>query len=74
MCVFVCVCVCVCITSLSVHLLMDIQVVSVSCYCNTVAMNIGVHVSFQIIVLSGYMASSAGVGFLDHMATLFLVF
>ena len=38
---------------------------------NSTAMNKGMHVSFQIIVLSGYMA---GVGLLDHIATPFLVF
>ena len=38
---------------------------------NSAAMNRGVHVFFQIIVLSQYMP---GVGFLDHMATIFLVF
>ena len=32
---------------------------------NSVAVNIGVHVSFQIMVFSGYFP---GVGLLDHMA------
>ena len=35
---------------------------------NSTAMNEGVHVPFQTIVLSGYMP---GVGLLDHTATLF---
>ena len=35
---------------------------------NTAAMNIGVHVSFRIMVIC------PGVGLLDHMITLFLVF
>ena len=38
---------------------------------NSAVMNIEVHVSFQIIVLSGICA---GVELLDHMATLLLVF
>ena len=37
---------------------------------NIAAMNIGVHVSFLVIVLSGYMH---GVELLDHMVILFLV-
>ena len=38
---------------------------------NTAAMNIGVHVSFLIRVLSGYMP---GLGLLDHIVILCLVF
>ena len=38
---------------------------------NSVAMNIGVHGSFQIIVLSEYMPRS---GLLDHKVALILVF
>ena len=38
---------------------------------NSAAMSIGVHISFSITVLSRYMP---GMGLLDHMATLFLVF
>ena len=38
---------------------------------NTAAMNIGVHVSFQIMVFSGYIS---GMGLLDHMVVSFLVF
>ena len=38
---------------------------------SSAAMNIGVHTPFQILVLSGYML---GVGLLDQMTTLFLVF
>ena len=38
---------------------------------NTTAMNIGVHVSFSIMVFSGYMPSR---GLLGHMVVLFLVF
>ena len=32
------------------------------CYCNSVAMNLGVHVSFRIIVLSRYMPRSGIAG------------
>ena len=35
------------------------------------AMNIGMHVSFSIIAMSGFIPRSQ---LLDHMATLFLVF
>ena len=38
---------------------------------NSAAMNTGVHVSFQIIFSPGVCP---GVGLLDHMVTLFLVF
>ena len=38
---------------------------------NTAAMNIGVHVSFQIMVFSRY---TFGSGIADHMVVLFLVF
>ena len=40
---------------------------------NGAAMNIGVNVSFQIIVLS-YLGICLGVGLLDHTATLFFRF
>ena len=40
---------------------------------NSAAMNIGVHISFQMIVLSGYCICP-GMGLLDHMATLFFSF
>ena len=38
---------------------------------NSAAMNIGVHVSFSILVSSGYMSR---MGLLGHMVVLFLVF
>ena len=38
---------------------------------NNAAVNIGVHVSFSIMVFSGYMPSS---GLLGHMVVLFLGF
>ena len=38
---------------------------------NSATMNIGVHVSFSIIVFSGYMPSN---GIVVHMVVLFLVF
>ena len=37
---------------------------------NSTVMNIGVHVSFSVKFLSGYMP---GVGLLDHMVVLYLV-
>ena len=56
---------CIYITSpLSVHLLMDTGCFHVLVTINSVAMNIGVHVSFQIrvFVFSGYMPRSRIVG------------
>ena len=38
---------------------------------NSAAVNIGVHVAFQLIVLSGYMPRT---GIAGHMVVLFLVF
>ena len=43
----------------------------VSAVANSAAVNIGIRVSFHIIVLSGYMPRN---GIADHMATLFLAF
>ena len=57
----VCVCVCVCVP----HLLYPVicYIVHTGCFCvlavvNSAAVRAGVHVSFQIIVLSGYMPRS----------------
>ena len=42
---------------------------------NSAAMNNGIHVSFSILVSSGYMPEwDIGVGLLGHMVVLFLVF
>ena len=41
-------------------------------FVDSAAMNIGAHVSFQIMVFSRYMPSS--VGLLDHMVVLYLLF
>ena len=57
--------------SLSIHLLMDIYVASMWVIVNRVSVNTGVHASLQIIIFSKYMP---GVGLLDHMVVLFLVF
>ena len=57
--------------SLSIHLLMDIYVASMWVIVNCVSVNTGVHASLQIIIFSKYMP---GVGLLDHMVVLFLVF
>ena len=43
---------------------------------NSAAMNIGIHVSFSIVVFSGYISQGTGlpvVGLLGHMVVLFLV-
>ena len=47
---------------LSIHLLKDIYVVFMSWPFNSAAVNIGVHVSFQVIVFSGYMPRSGIAG------------
>ena len=61
---------------------MDIYVASMSlAIVNSAAMNVGVHVSFQIIVLSRYMPRSGIAGsyansifrFLSHPHTVFIV-
>ena len=42
---------------------------------NSATMNNGIHVSFSILVSSGYMPEwDIGVGLLGHMVVLFLVF
>ena len=42
---------------------------------NSAAMNNGIHVSFSILVSSGYMPEwDIGVGLLGHMVVLFLFF
>ena len=51
--------------SLSINLLMDTQVASMSCLLlSNAAVNIGVHVSFQIraLIFSGYLRRSGIVG------------
>ena len=55
---------CICITiSLSIHLLMDIYGgFHVLATVNSAAMNNGIHVSFLILVFSGYMPSSGIAG------------
>ena len=47
--------------ALSIHLSMDIQV-PWSGYCNSAAVSIGVHMSFSVLVSSGYMPSSVVAG------------
>ena len=51
-------------TSLSSHLFMDVEVVSMFwlLYVNSALMNIGMHISFLIIVSSGYMPNSGIAG------------
>ena len=53
----------ICITSsLSIHLSMTFRCLHVLAIVNSAAMNIGVHVSFRIMVFSGYMPSSGIAG------------
>ena len=70
---YVCVCVCVCVcVYLSTHIFFIHSSVSghlgflhVLAIVNSAAMNTGVHVSFKIIVLSGYMPRSRIAGSYD---------
>ena len=71
MCLYICMCI-----YMHTHLLIHSSVsrhlgcFHVLSFVNSAAMNIGVHVSFQIRVFSRYVP---GVDLLDHMAILFLV-
>ena len=58
-------------SSLSIYLLMDIECFHVLTFVHSAAMNIGVHVSFQIKFSLGMCP---GVGLHDQMVTLFLAF
>ena len=74
LCACVHVCVCVCIHYIFfIHSSVDghLGCFHVLAIVNSAAMNIGVHVSFQTIVLSGYIPRS---GIAGSMTTLFLVF
>ena len=73
-CVCVWVCVCVCLYHIFfIHSSVDghLGCFHVLAIVNSDAMNIGMYASFGIIDLSGYMP---GVGLLDQIVTLFLVF
>ena len=74
--VCVCVCVCVCV-SVYTHMPHLYSVNGhLGCFLlaivNSASVNTEVHVSFQIRISSGYIYP--GVGLLDHMVVLFLVF
>ena len=64
---------CVLITSLSIHLLMDTEVASVTFPIVNNAMNIALHVFFQMVFLFS-MDMYLGAELLDHVVVLFLVF
>ena len=51
---------------LSIHRLMDRGSFRVLAVVNSIAMNLGVHGSFQIIVLFGYMSRSGVTGSDSH--------
>ena len=66
-----CVCVCVCITSFLVnHPLITFRLLLYLGNCNNIAMNIGVHVSFQISDLEFFSDMYPGVELLGHMVVL----
>ena len=56
----VCVCVCVCVLIFFIHSSVDghLDYFHVLAIVNSAAINIGVHLSFRIVVLSGYMPRS----------------
>ena len=58
--------------SLSFHLPMDILVASMLAIVNSAAMNIEVHVCFQVRVFSGYMLRSGIAGSYDNSIFSFL--
>ena len=66
-------CVHACVNHMFTHSSVDGCLVffHVLAFVNSAAVNIGVHVIFQIIVFSGYIFP--GVGLPDHMASLFSV-
>ena len=71
-----CVCVCVCVYHIFMHLFADghIGCFHVLAIVISAAVNIGVHVSFSILVSSGYMpisgnAGSYGYSFLRNLHT-----
>ena len=73
-----CVCVCVCVYTHREHLLYPFVCGHLGFFhvlgvINSAAMNIGVHVCFQIDILS-FLDICLGVGFQAHMVALFLVF
>ena len=68
--------ICVCAHHIFIHLSVDGQLGSfpVLALINSAAMNVRVHVFFQIRVFIFFLGIRPGVGLLDHMITLFLVF
>ena len=74
LCVSVCVCVCVCMPHLLYPFICQwtFRLLPYLAIINSAAMNIGVHISFQIIVLSGYMPRSSIAG--SHGNSVFFSF
>ena len=75
---YMCVCICICIyvytyTSHLIHSSVNAHLggFHVLAIIKSATMNIGVYVSFQILLLSGYMPR---MGLLDNMAFLFLFY
>ena len=79
-CVSVCVCVCVCVCVYTHHIFFIHSLIDGHLACfqilavvDSAAMDIGVHVSFQLVVLL-FLDTYPGVELRDHVVVLFLIF